>query len=299
MGQANYAWIAFAILLGILSHFLRSVRWKMLMEPMGYKPSTSNVFFAVMIGYLANLALPRLGEVSRCGILTRYEKIPFNKSFGTVIAERTVDMILFLLLFFANLFIQSERLYVYVQTRIYVPLEAKFNYTVDFTGYLTYAVIGLTLLFLVILLLLWKRIKRSSFFLKIKNLLLGFLEGIKSVYKVRNPFLFGFYSLAIWFLYLLMAYLVFFSLPATSRLGLDAGLAVLIFGSIGIMLVQGGIGIYPAIVAETLILYSITNTTGYAMGWLIWSSQTLTLIVMGVLSLILLPIFNKTVHATA
>jgi len=140
MGQANYAWIAFAILLGILSHFLRSVRWKMLMEPMGYKPSTSNVFFAVMIGYLANLALPRLGEVSRCGILTRYEKIPFNKSFGTVIAERTVDMILFLLLFFANLFIQSERLYVYVQTRIYVPLEAKFNYTVDFTGYLTYAV---------------------------------------------------------------------------------------------------------------------------------------------------------------
>jgi hypothetical protein len=252
-----------------------------------------------MIGYLANLALPRLGEVSRCGILTRYEKIPFNKSFGTVIAERTIDMILFFLLFFTNLIIQSDRLYVYVKTRIYVPLEAKFNYTVDFTGYLTYAVIGLILLILFILLLLWNKIKRSSFFLKIKNLLLGFLEGIKSVYKVRNPFLFGFYSLAIWFLYLLMAYLVFYSLPSTSALGLDAGLAVLIFGSIGIMLVQGGIGIYPAIVAETLILYSITNTTGYAMGWLIWSSQTLTLIVMGVLSLILLPIFNRTAHATA
>jgi glycosyltransferase 2 family protein len=299
MGQANYAWIALAIVLGIMSHFLRSIRWKMLIEPMGYKPSTSNVFFAVMIGYLANLALPRLGEVSRCGILTRYEKIPFNKSFGTVIAERTIDMILFLLLFFANLFIQSERLYVYVQTRIYAPLEAKFNYTIDFTGYLTYAVIALALLFLLIFILLWKKIKRSAFFIKIKNLIFGFLEGIKSVYKVRRPFLFAFYSLAIWTLYLLMAYLVFFSLPKTSGLGLDAGLAVLIFGSIGIMLVQGGIGIYPAIVAETLILYSITNTTGYAMGWLIWSSQTLTLIIMGVLSLILLPIFNRTANATA
>jgi len=297
--HANYAWIVLAIILGIFSHILRTLRWKMLMDPMGFKPRTSNVFFAVMIGYLANLALPRLGEVSRCGILTRYEKIPFNKCFGTVIAERTIDMILFLLLFFANLIIQSDRLYVYVQTVIYDRLEAKFNYTIDFTGYLTYAVIGLSLLFILVLLLSWKRIKRSAFFLKIKNLLLGFLEGIKSVYKVRNPFLFGFYSLAIWFLYLLMAYLVFFSLPSTSSLGLDAGLAVLIFGSIGIMLVQGGLGIYPAIVAETLILYSIPHTTGLAMGWLIWSSQTLTLVIMGVLSLILLPIFNRTTDATA
>ncbi|MEI6747869.1 MAG: lysylphosphatidylglycerol synthase transmembrane domain-containing protein [Bacteroidales bacterium] len=296
--NANYAWIVLAIFLGVLSHYLRSVRWKMLIEPMGYKPRTYNVFFAVFIGYIANLALPRLGEVSRCGILTRYEKIPFNKSFGTVIAERTIDMIIFLVLFFTTLILQSSRLYAYVQTYIYDRLEAKLNYSIDFTGYLTYAVLLLSFLFLLVLILMWKRIKRSALFLKLKDLILGFLEGIKSVYKVRNPFLFGFYSIAIWFLYLLMAYLVFFSLPLTSSLGLEAGLGVLIFGSIGIMLVQGGLGIYPAIVAETLVLYSIPHTTGLAMGWLIWSSQTITIIVLGTLSLILLPVFNKSADVT-
>jgi glycosyltransferase 2 family protein len=291
--HANYAWIIFAILLGILSHFIRSLRWKMLMEPMGYIPRSSNVFFAVMIGYLANLALPRLGEVSRCGILTRYEKIPFTKSFGTVITERAVDMIMFIILFFTTIYIQSERLNNYLQTRVYNPLVAKFHYSIDFSAFFIFASIGIGLILVASLILLWRLLRRSALFQKIKAQILGFLEGIKSLYSIKQPLIFIFYSLAIWVLYLLMAYFVFFSLPATSSLSLDAGLGVLIFGSIGIMVVQGGIGIYPAIVAETLILYSITKTTGYAMGWLIWSSQTLTVILLGVLSLILLPLLNK------
>ena len=134
---------------------------------------------------------------------------------------------------------------------------------------------------------------RNRFFLKIKSLAIGFLEGIRSVVKVRNMWLFIAYSLSIWLLYLLMAYLVFFSFPESSHLGLDAGLAALVFGTIGIIIVQGGIGIYPAIVAETLFLYAVETTKGYALGWLIWSSQTLTIILLGALSMILLPILTK------
>lgn len=294
--QANYAWIVLAALLGCLSHFIRSLRWKMLMEPMGYIPRSSNVFFAVMIGYLANLALPRLGEVSRCGILTRYEKIPFTKSFGTVITERAIDMMMFLILFFTTIYIQSDRLSSYIQTKVYDPLALKFHYSIDFSAFFIISFTLAALVMVIVMILLWRFFRRSELQQKIRKQLLGFLEGIKSLYSIKNPLLFIFYSLAIWTLYLFMAYFVFYSLPATTQLGLDAGLGVLIFGSIGIMIVQGGIGIYPAIVAETLILYSISKTTSYAMGWLIWSSQTLTIIILGILSLILLPLLNKPVH---
>ena len=260
---------------------------------MGYVPRNSNVFFAVMIGYLANLALPRLGEVSRCGILTRYENIPFTKSFGTVIAERAVDMLMFIILFFTTVYLQSDRLSSYLQTKVYDLLAAKFHYTIDFSTFFIFASIGIGLFLIVGIMVLWKLLRQSALFQKIKAQILGFLEGVKSLYSIKRPLLFIFYSLAIWVLYLLMAYFVFYSLPETALLGIDAGLGVLIFGSIGIMVVQGGIGIYPFIVAETLILYSISKTTGYAVGWLIWSSQTLTVICLGILSLILLPLLNK------
>ena len=122
---------------------------------------------------------------------------------------------------------------------------------------------------------------------------IGFVEGMKSLVKVRNQWLFFFYTISIWSLYLLMAYIVFFSIPGSSALGLDAGLAVLVFGSIGIMVVQGGIGIYPAIVAETLVLYGVVSVQGYALGWLIWTSQNVTIVLVGIISLILLPVLNN------
>jgi hypothetical protein len=124
-------------------------------------------------------------------------------------------------------------------------------------------------------------------------MVVGFIEGLKSLLKVRNLWLFAFYTISIWALYLLMAYIVFFSIPDTSNVGIDAGLAVLVFGSIGFMVVQGGIGIYPAIVAETLVLYGVSSVQGYALGWLIWTSQNLTIVVVGIISLILLPILNN------
>ncbi len=290
---ANYYWIMIAIALGALSHFSRALRWKILMEPLGYKPRISNVFMAVMIGYLANLALPRLGEVSRCGILTRYEKIPFNKSFGTVITERAIDMLMFILLSLLMIFTLSGKLHIYIEEKIYVPLQQKFNFVADPDIYLILILAAIVLSGIIILFIIQRKFRHTNIYKKFHNLFIGFMEGIRSLARIKKPFQFIMHTFLIWFLYLLMAYIVFFSLKETSGLGLDAGLAVLIFGSIGIMIVQGGIGIYPAIVAETLFIYAIPATTGYAMGWLIWASQTIMILLAGVISLLLLPVLNK------
>lgn len=281
------------MLLGMLSHWIRALRWRILIEPLGYKPRKLNVYMAVLIAYLANLALPRLGEVSRCGILTQYEKIPFNKSFGTVITERIIDMIAFVLLFFIMIFTMSAKLSEYVTQNIYIPLQSKLNITDALESSLLWSLIGITIVAIVVFLFLRKRLRNTKAYLKVNNMLTGFMAGIQSLLKIRQPILFFVYTIAIWVLYLLMAYVVFFSLKETSNLSMEAGLAILVFGSVGIMIVQGGIGIYPAIVAETLLLFSISSTTGYAMGWLIWSSQTIMILIAGVFSLLLLNTFNR------
>ncbi|NTW23345.1 MAG: flippase-like domain-containing protein [Lentimicrobium sp.] len=293
---ANYWWIVVAVFLGILSHISRAMRWKILLEPLGYTPRTSNVFMAVMIGYLANLALPRLGEVSRCGILTRYEKIPFNKSFGTVITERAFDMLSFILLFFVLVITMSGKLHFYIEEKIYAPLQSKFNFSGDPDFSIILALAAIAAAVIIVTIIIYKKFRHTAIYKKFYNLLHGLLEGIRSLTRIKKPFQFIAHTIFIWFMYLLMAYVVFFSLEDTSNLGLDAGMAVLIFGSIGIMIVQGGIGIYPAIVAETLFIYSIASTTGYALGWLIWASQTVMILIAGVFSLLLLPLLNKTTH---
>jgi uncharacterized protein (TIRG00374 family) len=293
---ADYSWIVLAIVLGMCSHYLRALRWRMLMEPMGFTPRRLNVYMAVLIAYLANLALPRLGEVSRCGILARYEKIPFNKSFGTVITERIVDMLSFVVLFFLMIFTMSDKLSLYVQQKIYEPLIAILDLSESTQTNLLWSVIGLTFAVVVFLIFIRSRIKTTKAFLKFHNLISGFFSGVYSLTKIRKPFTFLLYTISIWVLYFMMSYVVFFSLEETSSLLPEAGLAALVFGSVGIMIVQGGIGIYPAIIAETLFLFTIPSTTGYAMGWLIWSSQTIMILLAGVFSLILLNILNKKGH---
>jgi len=183
MGSANYWWIALAVPLGILSHYLRAMRWKMLIETMGYKPGNRNMFFAVMIGYFANLALPRLGEVSRCTILTKYEDVPFQKSFGTVITERVLDMIVFILLFFINLALQAERLSGYIDEKIYKPLQAKLHLSYDLSGAFSIMIISFIVVFGIIFLIFRKKIIANKFYIKIKLMAHGFVEGMKSLVK--------------------------------------------------------------------------------------------------------------------
>lgn len=288
--SADYRWLILAIIFGFSSHVFRTLRWMIMMEPLGYKPKFLNVFFSVFIGYFANLALPRLGEFSRCGVLTKYEKIPFQKSFGTVITERALDMLVFMILFIVNFALQFKRLNVYVHDKIYLKLSDKFLSI--FNPQLIWA--GLILIILVLAFIIYRnKSKNTKLYEKIKLFVVGLWDGIKSLTKIKKTGLFIFYTLMIWALYLLMTIICFYCLPETADLGINAGFAVLIFGSIGIIVVQGGIGVYPAIVAETLYLYSITSTTAYALGWILWLNQTIMIIFAGIISLILVSIYNK------
>jgi hypothetical protein len=290
--HAQFGWLVLALFIGFLSHLVRAIRWRILLDPMGYHPKLSNTFFAVMIGYFANMALPRLGEVTRCGILNRYEKIPLNKSIGTVIVERSIDMVVFIILFLVNLFVFFDKLEVYVDEKVYKPLNDKFQ-LYEIPSLYLFLLLGVFVAIVSLFFIFRKRLKKSAFYTKTKEILLGFWHGLWSISRIKKPWAFVFQSFLIWILYFLMIYVCIFSLPQTSHLGIGAGLSMLIFGSIGIMVVQGGIGIYPAIIAETLAIYGIQATTGYALGWLTWTAQTLLIVVMGVASLIILPIYNK------
>lgn len=297
--HADFIWLALALVIGILSHLARTLRWQILLEPLGYKPRVSITFSAVMIGYLANLALPRLGEVTRCGVLNKYEKIPITKSIGTVIVERSVDIVVFILLFFINLFIFFDKINQYATDKIFVPLNAKFHLSGALSNYLLIAVAVIAVV-IVLFFLLKKRMKHTGFYIRMREIAKGFWHGLWAITRIRRPIAFVLYSIGIWVLYFLMVWVCVFSLPETAHLSIGAGLSMLIFGSIGIMVVQGGIGIYPAIIAEVLLLYHIPATTGYALGWLTWTAQTLMIVVAGFASLIILPIIQKrTKYATS
>lgn len=291
---AGYGWVLLAIFVALISHVLRTLRWQMLLKPMGYNTGFWNVFMSLMIGYFANLALPRLGEVTRCGFLAKYEQVPFQKGFGTVVAERAFDLLTFIVLFFINFLLQYKVLYSYVNEKIYLPMAHKFSFIGN--GYLLYGAIAIVLILVLLFFLFRKKLERFSLYKKAATIIKGFVDGLRSLTKINNPWLFIGYTVGMWIMYFLMTYLCFFSITEMAGMSMLAGFSVLVLGTIGIMVVQGGVGIYPAIVAETLVLYGAIATKAYALGWLIWSAQTVALIVAGIASLIILPLINKQKH---
>lgn len=295
--QAQYGWILVSMLFGIVSHLSRTARWQIMLEPMGYKPGFKNVCFALFTGYFANLAVPRLGEVSRCGILAKYEKIPLQKGFGTVVTERAIDVITFGLLFFTVIALQIDKLDLFRQTTLYAQFIGKYQQAESPALYLYL----LSALFIGIIYLLYRnreKLEHLIIYQKIKNVIKGFLEGIRSLASIKRPVAFFIHTITIWAMYVGMTWVVFFALPETAGLTGAEALTTMVLGSIGIMVVQGGIGIYPLIVAETLAVFGLLKTTGYAMGWLMWTGQTVMIIMAGVISLILLPILNRKNYET-
>ncbi|NUM51979.1 MAG: flippase-like domain-containing protein [Flavobacteriales bacterium] len=281
--KANYGWIFLCIFLGILSHASRAWRWKYTLEPLGIKPTFYNSFFSVMIGYFANMAIPRLGEVSRCAVMAKYEKAPFDKLFGTVIAERVADMLILLTLIITVLFMQFDTL-----------KELFFNTSIGqkLSGPLFYILIAV---FLLLGLFLFKLIKNSSlpFFEKIRQLLGGVFEGIRSIINMKQRVAFLFHTLFIWSMYLLMLWVAFFSLEETSQIPFSGVMSCFVMGGITIAATNGGLGAYPLGIQSVLLLYGVTANAGYAFGWIVWTAQAIMLVGLGILSLILVPLFNK------
>lgn len=293
--DANYFWIVLPMFLGILSHISRAIRWKMLLQPLGYTPKLSTTFYAIMAGYLANFAVPRLGEITRCGVLNKYEKIPFSQSFGTVIAERAIDLLCLILLSFITVISQFDKIYNYTSENIIIPLQLKFSSFLE-NHFFIYFLIALIVIATLLFFLLKKISGKTT--TKFRAIFMEFWTGMKTIRNIKNPFFFFLHSLFIWTMYYLMIHLCFYAFNDTYHLGIGTGLAILVFGSAGVIAVPGGIGAYPFIVTEVLKLYSIIATTGIAFGWIVWTSQAILILVLGLLSFIMLPM-QKNKNETA
>jgi uncharacterized protein (TIRG00374 family) len=282
--RADYKWLVLSMIIGVLSHVSRAMRWKMLMEPLGFKPKTSNTFFAVMIGYLTNYALPRLGEVSRCGVLSRYEKVPFTELLGTVIVERLVDVITFLIVVCIVLFLQFDTMYRFIKENIIEKLSL--------TGTTSYFLIVFGLLLVAGLFIFRKNII-GLLGNKARHLAENFIQGIQAIGKVKSAAAFIGHSVFIWFVYYITFHMCFFALPETSNMTIGQGLTIFLVATLTIMVTPGGLGAFPLAVASVLTMYSINYTMGTAIGWLVWLSQFVSILFLGLLSLILLPLLNK------
>lgn len=290
--EADYFWIFISVVLSTLSHVSRAIRWKILIQPLGFNPKLSNTFFALMVGYLANMALPRLGEVSRCGVLTKYEKIPFTEGFGTVIAERAIDVLCLIIIFIGALVFQFEELWALTNDKILSPLTLKLSSLVHSNLFI--AVFAVVMIAITISFFIFQKKSKGLFSKKIKNMAIGFWDGLKSVKNIKRPYLFIFHTIVIWFLYTALLYVGFFCFPETSQLSFGAALAIMLFGSLGIAFVPGGTGAYQTLVTETMTAaYKTPFTYAFAFSWLIWTSQFVLILLLGVISLVLLPVVNK------
>lgn len=278
--NANYFWFFMALLVNVLSGVIRAFRWQQLIRPMGYNPKLTPTFLAVMSGYLTNLAVPRLGEIVRCGLLGRNQKIPFEKTMGTVIIERTVDAICFGLFFLMALMIEFN----YIKDYIY----NNFNDTINFSNLKEILIYGFILLLIIafILFLFRKKLREIKLYKKIAEFFSGFMEGIKSIFKLKNPLLFIFNSLFIWFLWILGTYIIFFCFKETSHLTFNTAFVTTVLGAIGPVVTPGGIGLFPAIIAQTLVMYGVLRAVGYAAGWLLWIVSQIGILIIGLIGFI-------------
>lgn len=275
--DANYSWIALGLFFGILSHLSRAYRWKFLLEPMGYKPDFGNSTLAVLVGYLVNLALPRAGEVSRAAVLANYEDIPFEKGFGTIVAERIADVIMMLSIIAITLFLQFDFIY-NLLTKNFDPLRIVIILSV--LAFVFYAITR------------YVKKAKSGIGLKIKTFISGLVEGVTSVFKMKHKWAFIFHTVFIWVMYVCMFWA---TIPSINGLEVPLGgvLIGFIAGAFSIAATNGGIGLYPIAVAGAMALFGVSAEPATAFGWIMWTSQTAMIIIFGGLAFLFLPLYNK------
>lgn len=277
--NANYFYIYLSLIIALFGFLSRAYRWKFSIEHLGYQSHFKNNLMAVCVAYFMNLTIPRSGEISRALVLKKYEDIPFDKAFGTIVAERIIDLMIFLLFVIVSFFLQFNVLKNYILELI--PFE-KLIYLGIF-GALSFIAFVLIWIYSN-----WKIIRL------LKEKLSGLMEGMMSIVKMKKKWAFLFHSFFIWFTYFLMFYVTIFALKETSTIGIVPVIIAFVFGSLAIGFTNSGFGVYPLLVAEIFLLYGIPDTAGTAFGWLIWISQTLFTIVLGILSFFLLPVLNRT-----
>ena len=277
--KANYYYILLSLLIACVGYWSRAYRWKFALNHLGYQTKFSNNFFTVCVSYLVNLTVPRSGEITRAALLKKYENVPFDKAFGTIVAERIVDLLIFFLFVFIGFVSQFDQIYQFLRSQN-VSL-----YSLIYTG-----IIGVVLFVIFVLIWIYAEWK---IILKLKKKFSGLIEGITTVYKMKDKWKYLFHSFFIWFSYLMMFYVAIFALPETTEIGFDVVIMGFIFGSLAVGFTNGGLGAYPFSIALIFSLYGITKDVGTAFGWLVWTSQTILAILLGLISYVLLPVLNR------
>jgi uncharacterized protein (TIRG00374 family) len=277
--KANYSYILLSLLIACIGYWSRAYRWKFALNHLGYQTKFHNNLFTVCVSYLVNLTVPRSGEITRAALLKKYENVPFDKAFGTIVAERIVDLLIFLLFVFIGFVSQFDKIYQFLISK-----------NIALQSIITTGVIAVILLVLFIFIWIYAE---WNILLKLKKKLSGLIEGMTTILKMKDKWKYIFHSFFIWFSYLSMFYVAVFALPETSTISFDIVIMGFIFGSLAVGFSNGGLGAYPFSIALIFSLYGISNNIGTAFGWLVWTSQTILAILLGLISYVLLPVINR------
>lgn len=277
--EADLFWVGLSILIGILSHISRAIRWNYMLQPLGYSPRITNNVLIILMAYFANLGIPRSGEVLRATALATYENVPFQKGFGTIVTERVIDLLMLLFIIVIALALQTDIILGYLEGR-------------GFTLVGTLVLAGAGVLGLFIFLAFLRRSK-SKLALKIRNLVKGLLDGVMSIFRMEKKVLFVAHTLFIWGCYIAMFWVIKYTVPETISLGLDELLVAFVAGAFAMTTTNGGVGLYPIAVSGALAIFGISSVSGDAFGWIMWIAQTLMVVVFGAISFLLLPLLNR------
>ncbi|MCM4166740.1 hypothetical protein KCTC52924_01591 [Arenibacter antarcticus] len=277
--NADLFWVGVSVLLGVLTHISRAIRWNYLLEPLGYRPSLINNILIILTAYFTNLGIPRSGEILRATALTTYENVPFEKGFGTIVTERVVDLIMLFLVVGLAFFLQTDIIWEFLKNK---GLNLAFLII-----FLSSGIIGFALL------LFFVKKSKHPWAEKIKRFLKGLLGGILSIFKMRNKWAFILHTLFIWAAYIGMFWVIKYTVVETVDLTISQLLVAFVAGAFAMSATNGGIGIYPIAVSGALAIFGISTVSGDAFGWIMWISQTLMVVVFGTISFLLLPLWNR------
>ena len=277
--EINYSWVAIGIILGALSHISRSYRWKYLINPLGYKLGFINSVLAVFSAYLINYTIPRAGDLARATMISKYEKIPLEKTLGTIVAERAVDVICIIIIISIGLIIEFQRI---SEKLISLTQDTEISVILIYFG-----------AFVILLFILNKILKKSKYSKSIANFFSGIIEGLTVIFKMKKRNSFIFHSIFIWLMYILMFWATSKAFVELHEVTFFQLMISFTLAALSIMFSNGGIGIYPLAVEESLGWYGIQSTTGLAFGWVSWLSQTMMVVIFGGLSLFVLPFINR------
>lgn len=285
--HANYIYLLPVFILTILGHVSRAIRWKILIEPMGYKPKASNTFYAVMCGYFTNTFLPRVGEILRCTLLSKYENIPTTKLIGTILVERVFDLLCYFLLILVTFLIQIETVSDFIKDKISHIIPVKSSFPVWLT-----ILIVLLAGFILFLSIRWilNRYRHHHYIIKLKGFHIGLKEGYSAILHLKKRKKFIAHSIFIWACYLFEIYIGFSALDATSSLPVTAAFSVLALATLAMIVSPGGLGAFPIAVQQVLLMYHVDNIF---FGWLMWAVTTGIILAVGIISFGLLIYQNK------